>query len=300
MKNIKRNILLISLIIVAIILCIYGLTLARYVGNSVRDYYLKSKGFYFTSDYLSSNTVKNVNNLWTGENVYFNIKNSLNDVVVTDYDINYTVTCTIEGDASNYTECRINGEEINTLDGVLSTFETCVNNKGDGIDVSSFNKTDCELEGYEWVNEPSIKEFYFNVILLDPDYELKDVTVNVTATSNSPYRKTLSGDFILHKISEEEKGVTIDYKNYENYDSLIISNSYPIEKCVKVSWDASKLVIDADKSEFSSFEVDENGYINEIKLNIGAKKSKNYIFYRRNFNIKYDTSEFLLLEDSGC
>ena len=73
MKNIKRNIL-ISLIIVAIILCIYGLTLARYVGNSVRDYYLKSKGFYFTSDYLSSNTVKNVNNLWTGENVYFNIK----------------------------------------------------------------------------------------------------------------------------------------------------------------------------------------------------------------------------------
>ena len=187
-------------------------------------------------------------------------------MVVTDYDINYTVTCTIEGDASNYTECRINGEEINTLDGVLSTFETCVNNKGDGIDVSSFNKTDCELEGYEWVNEPSIKEFYFNVILLDPDYELKDVTVNVTATSNSPYRKTLSGDFILHKISEEEKGVTIDYKNYENYDSLIISNSYPIEKCVKVSWDASKLVIDADKSEFSSFEVDENGYINEIKV----------------------------------
>ncbi|MDD4035912.1 MAG: hypothetical protein PHS45_01120 [Bacilli bacterium] len=300
MRKFKKHIFLILLIIIGIFLCIYGFTAARYVTNSVRDYYLKSQGFYFTSDYLSPSTVKNVDNLWNGGSVYFSIKNSLNEAVITNYDIAYTTTCTIKSEASTYAECRINGTNSNTQDGILSTFQTCINNTGDEIDVSSFNKTDCELGGYDWVNEVAVKELYFDIVVIDTNYELKDVVANITVTSTSPYRKTLSGDFTLHKSNAEEEQLTINYKNYSGYDRLIISNSYPNTKCVKVTWDANKLVIDADRNEFSSYATNLNGYINEIKFNIAGKKSKSYTFYRNKFDIKYDVTEFSIMEDSGC
>lgn len=300
MKKIKKYVLLILLIVVGSFLCIYGVTFAKYVANSVWDYYLKSKGFYFSSDYLGSSTIKNADNLWDGGSVPFNIKNNLNDTVMTDYDIDYRIACTITGEAASHTECHLNGTTSNIQDGVLSSFQVCVNNTENGIDVSSFNKTDCELGGYDWENQVAIKDLYFDVVLTDTNYELKDVTVNITATSIAPYHKVLSGDFALHKNNTGEAAVDIDYKNYTNYDRLIISNSHSIAKCIRVTWDANKLLIDADNNGFSTYGVDSNGYINEIKLNINAKSSLSYIFHNRNFGVTYDVSEFNLEETSGC
>jgi hypothetical protein len=105
-------------------------------------------------------------------------------------------------------------------------FKICSNTTNDGIDVSLFDETDCELGGYDWVDEVVINDLYFDVILTDINYELEDVVVNITVTSTSPYSKTISGDFILHKPSMEEDNITMDYKNYLDYDMLIISNSY--------------------------------------------------------------------------
>jgi hypothetical protein len=286
------------LLIVGSFLCIYGFTYAKYVANSVWDYYLKSKGFYFSSDYLDSSLVRNVNNLWDGGSVNFNIKNNLNENVITSYDINYSLTCTIIGDAASHAECHMNGTSTNTQNGVLASFQTCSNTTGDGIIVSTLNKTDCELGGYDWISQVAVKDLYFDVVLTDTNYELKDVTVNVTATSTSPYRKALSGDFVLHKTDIEENKVTMNYKNYSNYDRLIISNSYTSNKCVRITWDSNKLLINS--SEFSSFATDSNGYINEIKFNIDAKKSLSYIFYRRDFDMTYDVTEFLIEETTGC
>jgi hypothetical protein len=299
-KKLKKNIFLVLLIVIGSLLCAYGFTLAKYVSNHVWDYYFKSKGFYFSSDYLGSTTIKNVDNQWNGGSVNFNIKNNLNQTVITNYDIGYSATCTIIGDASSYTECHMNGTESNTQEGVLSSFQTCVNNTGDQVDVSLFNKTDCELGGYDWVNQVAIKDLYFDVVLTNGSYELTDVVVNVAVTSTYPYRKTLNGNFTLHKNNINENSVTLNYKNYSDYGRLIVSNSYSSNKCVKVTWDPNKLLINADNSEFSSYLTDLNGYINEIKFNIGAKGTLNYIFYKRNFDITYDVTEFLIEESSGC
>jgi uncharacterized protein YktB (UPF0637 family) len=92
----------------------------------------------------------------------------------------------------------------------------------------------------------------------------------------------------------------MEYKNYSNYDKLIISNSYTSTKCVRITWDANKLSINALESAFSSYATDTNGYINEIKFNIGGKNSLSYIFYKKIFNTTYNVSEFQLEESSGC
>ena len=300
MKKLKKYVFLIMLIVGGSFLCIYGFTFARYASNSVWDYYLKSKGFYFSSNDLGATTVKNVDNLWNGESVHFNIKNNLNQTVITNYDIDYRVTCTMTGDAAVYAECYVNGTSLNSQDGVLSTFQTCVNNTIDEVDVSLLNKTACELGGYDWENQIAIKDLYFDVVLTDTNYELKDAKVHITATSIAPYSKTLSGDFTLHKRNIEEDSVTIDYKNYSNYDRLIVSNSHSSTKCVSVKWDADKLMLNAETSEFTSYGSDLNGYINEIKFSIDAKKSLSYMFYRKNFNIQYNVTDFQIEETSGC
>ena len=68
----------------------YGVTYARYASNSIWNYYLESKGFYFTSETLKN---KRVNNEWDGSRVYFDVRNSVNSYIATEYDIKYKITC---------------------------------------------------------------------------------------------------------------------------------------------------------------------------------------------------------------
>lgn len=275
-------------------------TYAKYVYSSIWNYYLNSKGFYFSSDYLGSNTIENVNNLWNGSSVYFNVKNNLNNNVVTDYDIGYNVVCTIKGDAATHSECHLNGNSSNTQSGVLTNIQSCVNIKEDQTDVSGLNKTDCELGGYEWESQIATNELYFDVAVTDDSYQLSDVVVNIVVTSTSPYVKALSGDFTLHKITNNENKINLNFKNYSNYNRLVISNSYLESKCIRVSWDSNKMLIDSNSGQFSSYETDTNNYINAIKLNINSKESLNYIFYSRNFGVTYTVDDFSLEEISEC
>ena len=70
----KKIIILITILILGVVF-ILGYTKAAYVSNSMWDYYLNSKGFYFESDYLGDNKI-NTYNLWNGKAVSFNIKNN--------------------------------------------------------------------------------------------------------------------------------------------------------------------------------------------------------------------------------
>lgn len=300
MKKKKKYVILTLVSLMGFFLLMNFGTLAKYVSSVVLDYYLKTKSFYFSSTHLGSNTIKNVDNNWDGESVHFDLKNSLNQKVITNYDIDYEVICTIEGEAAANAECRLNGTESNKVEGVLESEQICVNYTGDMVDVTLYNKEDCELGGYNWENQLTTNDLYFDIILTNVNYELKNVKVNIKATSTSPYRKTLNGEFVLNNIVREENKITLDYKNYNNYDRLIISNSYMDNKCVKVNWDSNKLLIDAETNDFNSYQVDLDGYINEISLNVEGKKSISYIFYKKNFNETYDVSEFSFEEITSC
>ncbi|MDD2181342.1 MAG: hypothetical protein PHW32_03120 [Bacilli bacterium] len=296
MQKYKKYIVLSLLILVGGTILISGLSFAKYVSNSVWDYYLQSKGFYFSSDYLAEIPLQNVDNLWDGGSVNFNIKNNLNENVITTYDIGYQAECSVVGDLTEDIDCYLNGTESNIQEGVLSSFQTCINNTLDEVDVSLFTKTECELGGYEWIHQIAVKDLHFDVVSQNEEITLEDVLINIKVTSTYPYKKTISGDFILHKRNVEEEKVTINLRNYSNYDRLIISNSYLDNKCVNITWDPDKLVLGNDETDFISYLVDSNNYISGIKLNIDGKESKSYIFYKKDFNAMYNINDFAINE----
>jgi len=279
---------------------IIGATFAKYVFNAIWDYYLESKGFYFTSSQLGDNTVTIMDD-WDGGSISFDVKNSKSPLLITDYDINYKAECTIIGKDADYTECVFTGTNSNELVGTLSSVKACINNTEDEVDVSEYSKSDCELEGYDWTPQIAIANLSFDVNLTDNNHEIEDLTVNVKVTSLKPYRKTLSTNYVLAKNNVAAEGnVVMTYKNYQNYDRLIVSNTYDENKCVKISWDSNDLLIGTSKGFFDAFDEDNNGYINEIEFSIGAKRSVSFIFYKRDFKQTYNVSDFTLEKLPSC
>lgn len=279
----KKSIKIVILVmIITLITC--GITYSKYISNYVWDYYLKSKGFYFNSDVLSATGMTNSINSWDGNSVHFNIRNNFNKTLISELDINYTATCTITSPDTDAT-CSIT--DIN--EGVLSTEQVCINNTEDGINVDSYTKTECNEGGYFYTNQITENDLYFNI---DEIGELTDLTVHVTVVANSPYTKTISGDFLLHKNNANDN-IEFDYNNYEDYDKLIITNMASTTKCVLVSFDPSKLLIDRELDDFITYNSNLDGYINEFKVSLLSNEMKDYTFYKaNNLNTNYNINEF--------
>ena len=276
----------------------YGYSFARYVSKTAWNHYLSTKGFYFSSEQLDTTKVTNVNNNWNLESTYFTIKNSEDNILVTEYDINYTVKCTIQNEASSYSKCTLNGTDSDTFTGVISSSSVCKNNIDDE-DTSLYTKEECETKGYEWIVQENHKELYFDVVKTT-EQELKDVNVLIEVTTNKPFSKKITGEFKLSNVEIEKNGLELDYKEYDNYNRLIVTNSYDENKCVKLNWNPNNLQIDDTNQKIISSQTNIDGYINEIVFSIDKKDSISYIFYKTDFTKVYDKQEFTLIEWTEC
>lgn len=290
----KRKKMIFLLLLVMGVITI-SLTYSKYIYNNVWNYYLKSKEFYFSSNSLSYDSKKNTNLNWDGSAISFNLKNYINSESITDYDIRYKVTCSVEGDAKEYAKCVLNDSDSSTHSGVLTSNKKCINTTGDGVNVSSYNRADCNINGYTWKVETTDKDLSFNVILTDNTKSLEDVSVKLEAESTSPYKQKLTGYFELHKSLESEEKVLYEYNNYTNYDELIISNPLDTKKCLLVKWDSDIFRIDSKTDEFISYGTD-NNYINEIKIAIDKNKSKSLKFYKLDLENNYSLNDFTINE----
>lgn len=294
-KNRKKLVFLLLLMIGAITVT---LTYSKYVYNNIWNYYLKSKGFYFSSNSLSNNGKKNTDLNWDGNPISFNIKNYTNNELITDYDITYKVTCSIEGDAKEYSKCVINDSDSSTYNGVLTSNKKCINNTNDGVNVSSYDKVDCSVNKYIWNIESTSKELSFNVILTDDTKSLEDISVKIEAESLSPYKQKLIGYYQLHKQLVVEKDILYEYKNYVNYDELIIFNPLDSKKCLSIEWDSTLLRIDSELEEFNRYET-KNNYINKINIEIDKNNTKNFKFYKFDLENSYSLSD-LTINELNC
>ncbi len=285
----KKKYIFIGLILILIsILIMNGRSYAKYVSNVLWNYKLESLGFYFSSPDLETTRVSNVNNNWTGEDITFSINNGLNEMVTTNYDINYQVTCTIENNIN--AKCVISGSNSNTYTGVLSHSSRCMNNKDD-VDVSLYTKTQCEISGYEWINYLMKKEISFNI---ESDVELTDVVVNIDVSSTSPYEKNLYGKYILHKVTPENEELNMEYVDIENQGYLVISNSYNKTKCATIEFDSNKIRIQRS-SDMDSYKTSDDGYINEFDFTISSEDSTRFNFYEKELD-DYNKLSFTLKE----
>lgn len=278
----KKKIILGSLLL---ILFIIGASLGRYVYKGIRDFYLQTKKFYFNSDKMTEEgSIYRIEN-WSGVGSYsvtFNMNSSANNNLSSDDDIDYE----IEYECSSEVTCSIE------------------NNKTSGTISSSTNTDDFTIV----LTVPT------NVILETGDR----VTIEVEATSTSPYRKTLSSTFTLvvghYGLSYEiEDSVgspylniritnTLDYYtvnenitghnagtqlSIEEYQNLSASDKAKCSSAIiTLDYDPQDILLDMTSEAYltsihSETEVINNyNYVNLFSFKIDALSSKTIKFYK--------------------
>lgn len=237
------------IIILAILLCTtsFVTVFGRYVTNSVNNFFLRSKEFYFFSDKLSEKkSVFQVEN-WSGVDDYtiiVNMNSRKNNIEVATYDIEYDISYTCSDNA------------------------ICQLSKKNGI-ISKDTNTD-----------------FFN-LTITPNTQLNTgdkVTVEIEATSNSNYKKTIKGKFIL-VVGQEKLTYQIKDESNAPYMELSITNTlsyYIVEEGFgdfaanqKIDIDAYLALTDEEKEKCYSSIVTIKFDPNEILLDVTSQNYKN-------------------------
>ena len=287
-KYIKQNRKIISIKAIIIIFAIIAIlsviitVFARYVSNSLNNFFLESREFYFYSDKLTSDGAEYQINNWSGVedyNITINLNSIKNNLKKTNYDIGYKVSYT-------------------ATDNVI-----CQLSKNEGI-ISAQNNSD-----------------YFN-LSITPNTRLENgdtVTINIVAESTAEYKKELSATFTLvvgqenvtYQIEDEtdntylELNITNTQSYYlvrEEFDNYNIGDRIDISEYINLSdenknkcysaevtllFDPNEIVIDnTDKNYLNATEEDYitlDGYtfLDTITVEVDALSSKNIRFYKK-------------------
>ena len=278
------------IIILIILLCSlsFVIVFGRYVTNSVNNFFLRSKEFYFYSDKLSEKRdVFQVDN-WSGVDDYtiiVNMNSRKNNIQVATYDIAYDIKYT----CSNNAICQ-----LSKTSGIIS--------KEDNTD--SFNLT------------------------ITPNTQLKTgdkVTVEIEATSKTSYTKTIKGKFTLvvgkenltYQITDKPNNPYMDLRitntlsyyivdeafgGYAQKDKIDIDTYLELSdkdkaKCysnvVTMEFDPNEILIDITNENYqkatnvTTTVIDQKSYINSITLPIDAISSADIRFYKKDTSQDY-------------
>lgn len=283
------------IILMAILLCAisFVIVFGRYVTESVNDFFVRSKEFYFFSDKLTEDkSIFQIEN-WSGVDDYtitVNMNSRKNNLEVATYDIGYDIKY----------KCTDNA--------------ICQLSKEKGI-ISENTNTD-----------------FFN-LTITPNTQLETgdkVIVEIEATSTSNYKKTLKGKFTLvvgqenltYQITDEpnypymELSVTNTLSYYivkEAFGSYTINQKIDIDtyleltdeekaKCyssiVKIEFDPNDILIDLTSesyqkaNEVTTTLVNGKRYINSMTIPIDAISSVDLRFYKTDASKDYTYPNF--------
>ena len=287
MKTFQKKQIIIILIILLCSLS-FVIVFGRYVTNSVNNFFLRSKEFYFYSDKLSEKKdVFQVDN-WSGVDDYtiiVNMNSRKNNIQVASYDIAYDIKYT----CSNNAICQ-----LSKTSGIIS--------KEDITD--SFNLT------------------------ITPNTQLKTgdkVTVEIEATSKTSYTKTIKGKFTLvvgkenltYQITDKPNNPYMDLRitntlsyyivdeafgGYAQKDKIDIDTYLELSdqdkaKCysnvVTMTFDPNEILIDITNENYqkatnvTTTVIDQKSYINSITLPIDAISSADIRFYKKDTSKDY-------------
>lgn len=177
------------ILLLVIVLCSITLVSAfgRYVVNSVNNFFVRTKEFYFYSDKLKENSsIYQIDN-WTGVDPYtitINMNSMENNLKRATYDISYNIEYTCSSNA------------------------TCQLSKTSGVILANTNS-----------------DFFNLVITPNTGLTIGDkVTVEITATSTAQYSKTLKARFTL-VVGKEKLSYEIEDAKSNKYLDLKITNT---------------------------------------------------------------------------
>ena len=262
--NIKKLIICIILLISIMIMP----TFSRYVYNNVRDLYLKSQNFSFSSNLLTTmgKSYKYAN--WSGADDYelnLQLYSYENELSLFEYEgdgLAYSISCEVE-DTTKATA------HIETV-------------AGDSTDTGYIPNT---------TNVKDIK------IYLKPTANLAvgdTVKVVVTASTTVPYEKTISATFNI-KVTGQGITYSIEDEEASIYANLKLVNTKSETNTLTLSWDPSKVVIDVTHEYYENRNqakdtyktVNEVQYVSSITFDMEPEDVKSIVFYKKDINADY-------------
>ena len=287
MKYIRQHKkLTIIALIVLVGLLVLGLAYAKYFLNTINNYILETKKFYFNSSVLTVNNKHYQINNWDGVSTYqitVDLNNRKNDERYTTSDIEYSV----------HIECD-------------DTKLTCTTNKNNGI-----------------IRENEHTDSYQITVVPKVNFAAgESVSVNTYVESSSPYVKRLSATYDLNVVNskftyniEDAMGDLIMNLNLTNsmayYEVEEAFGSYSVgdeisnevyltlsdtdkAKCfsakVTLTFDPNVVILDStDESiknrlstNYQTTTINGNSYVSKYSFKVDAATNKKVIFYKVN------------------
>lgn len=256
-KRKKTNTLILILICLIILMFIAPqlVSFSKYIYNSVNDYYLSSKGFYFNSDKLSiKHSEFEIENNWSGAETYsitINLNSKRNDLVFAESDIDYEISFT-------------NSDNI----------------------VCTASKTKGTIKGS---NSGGLNEDYFIITINPKDgVGLPDGTqtwVDIEVKSTAPYVQTLSGKLYVGVGSEDISYEIIDSTNNQ-YLEVNITNSLNEGKDVTLSFDPNLILLDMtdtftlNATKQVTQDINNYAYVNSVTSYVKTLETTSVRFYK--------------------
>lgn len=281
----KLKILLILLLIVIILPV--GITLSKYIHNFITDYIMNANNFFFNSDKLTeAGTSYSINN-WGGASnftIQFQLNNHKNNLLTSESDIDYTIDLSCSSDV----QCAINSAS------------------------GTIYKTEMTDDFTITVTPNRVFDTY------------ESVTVSVSATSSSPYVKTLSATFtvtvgrkgINYEISDSKNSPYLNfhitnsresYKVNEAFGSYSVGDELSIEdylelsdsdknKCycalITLTFDPRNVILDTTSNilknaTYTTTRVSGVDYISSITFSVDSMSSNVIRFYKNDVTENY-------------
>lgn len=289
----KKRLILICLLF--IFLLPFTTSFGRYTLNNVKEFFNRSREFYFYSDKLGEDNPLFLIDNWSGVDDYtitVNMNSRENNILGAKYDIKYNISY------------------------VCSSNAICTLSKTSGTIPANTN-TD-----------------FFNLVIT-PNAKLEtgdEVKVTITATADSAYEKTITGEFVLkvgkeditYKIEDSQNNPYLNvnitntksfYVVDEAFDSYAVGDSLTIDqyislsdenkiKChsaiITIKFNPLNVVMDMTNSSYLNAidikTIPLNGYqyINEITFKIDAISSTTVRLYKVDVSKDYTDSTSII------
>ena len=265
-----------------------GIAFSRYVTQNIKNYIMEANNFFFNSDKLVyGGSTYGINN-WGGVGnieIQFQLNNHKNNILTSDADISYTLNTTCD---TSSVVCNLNASS-----GVIQRAE-----KTDNL-----------------------------TLIVTPRRVFNDnesTTVTVSATSSSPYVKTLSATFVItvgtrginYEIADSEGSAYMIFKITNAQDTYKVINAFGSHSVgdlltsseylslsasdklncasalVTLSFDPSEVILDTTSdimknATFTTTNYNNIDYISTITFSVDVMTSMDIRFYKRDSSMNY-------------
>lgn len=266
-KRKKINKIKVSIFIILIIFTLTITVFGRYIYNNIREAYLASQQFYFSSNILTVDGSKYQYDNWGGKTVYpikVDLYSYESSVSKLDYDLNYTVSCSTSD--TDKIKLGINSDEENA-------------------------PTTATGKILKDTHTSTITIYVTPIAKLNIGDKVK---INIAASTSKPYQKIISTEITLTAATQGKNTYSIEDIANRDYAVLKLTCPGPGTE-ITLNFDPTQLRIDSndeiyinrDKSEGATETTtveDEIGnqytYVKKIVYEMPAETTKYVKFYK--------------------